>query len=346
MISISKNCFRSPLKLGFIPLCDAAPLLIAEELGIYKKYNLNVELKKQIGWATIQDKLLSGELDTSHAIAPLIFKEPTLHAYPCGELVTAMILSTNGNAITISNSLSKACIQNGISLKEYRDKNLNFRKLVFASVYPSSYHQVLLNKWLTKNNLNPVKDVKFIISPPSLIHDLLAKGSIDGFCVGEPWNSFSSEKRTGQIVETSESLDDGHIEKVLITTEKFAANRPLEHSHLIAALLESCKYCEDKRNNNEIIKILSQSKYLNLPKNIIAKSFKNELRYGKDQTVNHCHHFYSETLNKPTLIKGLHLRDELIGNKIIKKENFSQEIVESLFLESTFIEAENLFLQK
>jgi ABC-type nitrate/sulfonate/bicarbonate transport system substrate-binding protein len=330
-----KKSFINTIKIGYIPLCDAAPIIIADKLGYFSKYNLNVELKRQIGWATIRDRLLNGDLDASHALAPMLFENNDA-THSRGRLITGLILNCNGNAITISKELYKTCLQKNETLKQYKEQTGRKKRLVFATVYPFSYHQILLNKWLYSNGIDPSKDVEIVVIPPALMGSSLASGVIDGFCVGEPWNSASQLDGSGHIVETSESLDDNHPEKVLLTTEQFAVKNSEQHAALIQAIMEACEFCNQSDNRKEIVKILSAEEYLNVSKKALTNSFCNKLKFGDEFQLEELHKFYGNHLNQPTLAKAIKLKEELVNAKLITKDQYSDEELKQIFRTDIF----------
>lgn len=331
--------FIQPITLGYIPLCDAAPIIVAEKLGIYDKFGINVKLRKQLGWATIQNKLFNGELDASHALAPMLFSTNENRNNQYGKLVTALILNNNGNAITLSKQLYKDCKFNQYRLVDYKKQNRKRSKLIFASVYPFSYHQILLNEWLINQGLDLKNDVEIVILPPALMSSSLNSGIIDGFCVGEPWNSVAQIDGVGTIIETSNSLEKSHIEKVLLTSQFFADNRREEHLLLVSSLLEACQFCEDLNNRKEVVKILSRDEYLGLPKKYLQLAFENKLTFKENLTVDEPLQFYGSDLNKPTIEVAKKLREKMISSKLIRKEDSNINDLSTLFLEDIYTEA-------
>src|SRR5215472_14865070 len=154
------------LRVGFVPLCDCAPIIMAKELGLFARYGLNVELSREAGWATIRDKIVFRELDAAHATAPMVFSASLglgAIAVPC---LTGMVLNLHGNAITLSNRLWAAGVRDGATLKAHVKSCRKVAPLVFGVVFRYSSHDFLLRKWLRMNGIDPERDVRVVIVPP------------------------------------------------------------------------------------------------------------------------------------------------------------------------------------
>jgi ABC-type nitrate/sulfonate/bicarbonate transport system substrate-binding protein len=260
---INHNVVRQSLRLGFVPLSDAAPLIMARELGLYKKYGLRVTLHRELGWATIRDKIVYGELEAAHALVAMpIAATLGLGSIRCDSL-TALILNLNGNAITLSEQLWKAGVRNPSALGIHIRQLGGDKRLTFGIVHRFSSHRYLLSKWLLRNGIDPENDVRMVVLPPSQMVANLTSGNLDGFCVGEPWNSVAVTSGQGWCIETSEGIDPEHPEKALMVRTDFAEKCDLEHCSLVAAVLEACIFCDGPENAEQIAQTLSRPEYLN-----------------------------------------------------------------------------------
>ncbi len=297
---------RRPLRLGYVRLADAAPFIIAGELGIFKKYGLDVQLSREVGWATIRDKLVYGELDAAQALGPMPFAVSLgLDSIQC-DCVSGLVLNLNGNAITLSRELNDRGILTPAALSDEIHQSRGSRTYTFGVVYPFSSHQILLSKWLKSGGINPVKDVQIVTLPPPQMARNLAAGTIDGYCSGDPWNSLSVLEGHGVTAELSSTINPGHPEKVLMVRKEFADYQPEVHALLIASLLEACRFCQDKNNQDEIISLLSHKQYLNCSKEAIAASFTGLYKFSSEREE-HCpdfNVFYMKDSNEPTLEKA------------------------------------------
>jgi ABC-type nitrate/sulfonate/bicarbonate transport system substrate-binding protein len=252
---------RPFVRLGFVPLTDCAPLVMAQELGLFRHHGLSVHLSRELGWTTIRDKILFGELDAAHAVAGLPFAATLgLGCAPC-DCVTGLVLNLHGNAITLSNELSRLA-GNGAGLRAFAAEQRGQRTLTFGIVSRYSSHHHLMRQWLAAAGLNPDTDVHLVVVPPPQMAVNLQAGHLDGFCAGEPWNSVAVEQGAGCIAATSAELDPGHPEKVLMVRRDFAEKRGAEHEALIAALIEACEYCADPAHHERVAATLAQRPFV------------------------------------------------------------------------------------
>ncbi len=306
-IAISRgNIEKLNLALGFIPLTDACPLIVAQEKGFFQKYGLEVELKRQVSWSSLAEHLLNNDLDAAMMVAGMPL---ALSAQSGQTIVTAMTLSRNGNAITLSNQLQQPDISPVELLKEHLCKSS--KKPILGMVHPASMQNLLLRKWLLENDIQPDQDVELVvIPPPQMVANLMA-GNIVGFCVGEPWNSRAVLDNVGFMVATDIDLYDGHIEKVLGVRQDWANQYPYTHLALIRALLEACIWCQQGENREELLTILSQPHYLNMSPQYLRPSLCNPLRMSYDSTryLPQFHDFAGK--NEPSITEYEWILDQL-----------------------------------
>jgi ABC-type nitrate/sulfonate/bicarbonate transport system substrate-binding protein len=144
------------------------------------------------------------------------------------------------------------------------------RKLVFGVVYPVSTHHLQLRHWLLEGGIDPENDVRIVVVPPGQMVRNLAAGTIDGCCVGEPWNTLAAQQGVGRVVAWSSVMSPGHIEKVLMVRSDFARSRAHEHERLVAALVEAAAWCDEPANRVALAPMLARPEYLNLPEEAIA----------------------------------------------------------------------------
>jgi ABC-type nitrate/sulfonate/bicarbonate transport system substrate-binding protein len=262
---------RPALRVGFVPLTDCAPLVMAHELGLFQKYNLHVSLERELGWATVRDKIIHGELDAAHALAPMPLAATLgLGSIPC-DCVTALILSLNGNGITVSTKLFNSCFNEGTPFLDEIRRLRRDRIFTFGVVAPFSSHRHLLRKWLKGQGIDPESDVRIVVVPPAQMVSNLKVGNLDGFCVGEPWNTAATAAKVGVCVAASEELDAGHPEKVLLVRREFAEKRAQEHIALVAALVEACEWCAATDNREQLIATLARPEYVGMPSTTLRR---------------------------------------------------------------------------
>lgn len=258
---------RGPnLRVGFVPLLDAAPLIVALEWGLFAAAGLKVELQKQIGWANVRDKLTFGQLDASHALQGMPLTSQLGRDWFIEPLVAAMRLTLGeGAAITLHQELVAEGVNSGADLARFIHRERAHRQLIFGHVFGCSSHHYLLRQWLREAGLDPDHDVKLCIIPPSQIGEHMAKGYLDGFCVGEPWNTLAEQQGYGKIMNWSRELVPGHPDKILAVTGRWAQERSEELEVLIGVLLRASTLCRELGRRQELARLLARKEYLGQP---------------------------------------------------------------------------------
>lgn len=303
-----------PLRVGFLPLTDAAPLVAAHELGIFPRHGLRVELCREVGWATIREKIVYGELDAAHAPAPMLWgTQLGMGCAPC-DVLTALVLNLHGNAITLSRGLRPKDVQDAPSLQAVMRSRSREQRLTFGVVFSFSSHHLLLRDWLLAVGLQPDRDVRTVVVPPAQMFRNLVAGTIDGYCAGEPWNSLAVREGAGWCPAWSAAQAPGHVEKVLMVTARFAQQRAAEHAALVAALAEACAWCDEPQNRERLAEMLAGSSYLNLPARVISPTLLGLFDCGQGRTENipDFHVFHRGDANVPSAAKAAALQHDLV----------------------------------
>ncbi len=247
---MSATLEKPRLRLGYIALTDSAPLLVAADLGFFAREGLEVTLSQEPSWANIRDKVCYGDLDGAHMLAamPLAL---TLGLGPLRQaMVTALCLNLNGNAITLSRSLLdgvNALDPHAAAARPFPAAALRplivqrartgAAPVTLAHVYEFSNHNYQLRDWLAAGGIDPERDVRLLVIPPAQMVSSLAEGSIDGFCVGEPWNSLAARAGYGEIAITGYQIWNNAPEKVFGVTRAWAETYPQTHLAVLRALL-------------------------------------------------------------------------------------------------------------
>ena len=272
------------LNIGFIPLTDCAPLVVAQEKGFFKKHGLEqVNLVRELNWKSVMEGVVSDRLDAAQMVAgmPLAL---TLGAgnKPSVPTITAMVMSRNGNAITLSKHLYNQGVRSLADLKTVLDQTHD-KNHVLGMVHPTSMHNLLLRHWLASGGIDPDRDVSLKMIPPPQMAANLKAGNIDGYCSGEPWNSYSVHEGTGFVIKTDMDLWAGHPEKVLGIREDWSEKYPQTHIALVKALIEACEYCDDRRNREEVLELLCRPEYLGTDPVFTRPGFIDPYQFGTDQ---------------------------------------------------------------
>jgi len=266
------------IRIGFVPLADAAPVIMAKEKGIFEKHGLNVTLVRVSSWARMRDLLAVGDLQAAHMLAPMVIASVMGLEPGTPPFTTAMALNMNGNAITVSNALYAAMYQadanamkerpiKGSALKSVAAARLTSgqKPLTFAMVYPFSSHNYQLRYWLAAAGLHPDRDVAIVVVPPTKVMDYMKSGIIDGYCVGEPWNSEAIVQGAGTTLVTSHELMGLAPEKVLGVCQSWAGDNPNTYRAMLSAILETSQRLNAHEALAETASIMSVSAYIGLP---------------------------------------------------------------------------------
>jgi len=235
---------------------DAAPLLVAHERGFFAEQGLSVELQRQPSWAAVRDKVSVGALDGAQMPAPMILASNLGLGGLAEPLVTGIALNLGGNAITLSNRLAEA-------------EPASWGKPTFAIVHAFSAHHYELRIWLTGLGLDPDRDVRLVIVPPAQMLSNLSAGVIDGYCVGEPWNSLAATAGLGKVAVTSREILAGRMEKVFGVRRFWADRYPETHQALLRALLLAGEWCDEEDNRGELAELLARPGHVNAPAGLL-----------------------------------------------------------------------------
>ncbi|MFO7593453.1 MAG: CmpA/NrtA family ABC transporter substrate-binding protein [Pseudomonadota bacterium] len=284
---------KTDLNLGFIPLTDCAPLVVAKEYGYFEQYGLNVQLSKETSWANIRDKVALGILDGAQMLAgmPLAM---SLGIGPMAKpMVTAFSMDLNGNAITVSNALfarmqelaPEAMKQRPLSARALkavidRNKKAGGEPLTFAMVFPYSTHNYELRYWMAAAGIDPDRDVQLVVVPPPQMVGQLKKGTIDGYCVGEPWNARAVQAGLGHTLITKYEIWNNSPEKVLGVTREWAEQYPNTHRALLMALIEASRRLDEPRNRTEAASLIARPIYVNAPEHVVRMSMTGTFQYA------------------------------------------------------------------
>ncbi len=287
---------KTKLTLGFIPLTDCAPLVVAKERGFFDKVGLNVELSKETSWANVRDKVSIGILDGAHMLAPM----PLAASLGIGPnekpTVTALSLDLNGNAITVSQPLYERMRELDAGALTHRPfsaqalarviaerKHKGGKPLTLAVVYPLSTHAYELRYWLGAAGIDPDQDLNLVVVPPPQMVTQLRAGNIDGFCVGEPWNSVAVAEGLGRVLITNYELWNNNPEKVFGVNLEWAEQYPNTHRALLMALLEAARWSDAHENRPAVAELIAQARYVNAPVEIVRQSMTGTFRYALDE---------------------------------------------------------------
>lgn len=256
---------QTDLKIGFMPLCDSAPLVVAKERGFFAEQGLSVELSREPSWSNIRDKLAFGFLDAAQMLATMPLSCTLGLGNVKAALVTPLGLSCGGNAITLGDELLSA-MGGETSAQALAAALPNLpQPPALAIPYPFSTHQYELRHWLAEAGIDPDRQVRLVVVPPPQMVARLSAGNIAGFCVGEPWNSLAAQLELGRVVTAVPDFLPQRIEKVLALRQDWAEANHQTVQALTKALLAACRWADAPENREELVDILSLPTYLNAP---------------------------------------------------------------------------------
>jgi nitrate/nitrite transport system substrate-binding protein len=250
---------KTDLKVGFIPITCATPLIMADPLGFYRRQGLNVSLQKTAGWALVRDRMINKEYDASHFLSPM----PVAISMGLGSVAAPMRVATiqniNGQAITLSTKH-----------KDRRDPK-QWKGFRFAIPFEYSIHNFLLRYYLAENGLDPDKDVQLRVTPPAEMVANLRAGNIDGFLGPDPFNQRAVFDEVGFIHLLSKEIWDGHPCCAFGTSDAFIRENPNTFAALFRAVLESAAMAREAKNRPLIAKVIAPAAYLNQPETIVEQ---------------------------------------------------------------------------
>ncbi|GAB4359388.1 MAG: CmpA/NrtA family ABC transporter substrate-binding protein [Methylohalobius crimeensis] len=273
-----ENLEKRRLHLGFIPLTDCAPLVIAHEKGYFRKYGLEVALSRESSWANIRDKVAAGVFDGAHMLAPLAIATTLGLEGIKKATIAPLALDLNGNAVTLATELYPPPLRaTGTSMSATGLRHLIGRGKRrglprFASVYPCSSHTYLLRYWFAAAGIDPGSDLDLSVIPPPQMPACLESGEVAGYCVGEPWNECAVARGIGHAWTTSYEIWNNHPEKVLGVNQDWAEAHPNTLQALLMALLEAACWIDRPENRIEVATILSAPPYVDAPVDVVKMS--------------------------------------------------------------------------
>jgi nitrate/nitrite transport system substrate-binding protein len=274
------------IKLGFIPLTDCAPLIVAKEMGFFAKYGVDVQLSKEASWAVVRDKILNGELDGAHCLFSMPFSVYTGIGGKAGsEMKIAMILNDNGQAITLSKDFCGIVGYKDIKKVSPAIKQVKAKKEVtFAMTFPGGTHDIWLRNWLAACGVN-AKSVGIITIPPPQMVANMKVDNMEGFCVGEPWNGVAASQGIGFTHIASQDIWKNHPEKALVVNKAFSETGKEDLKNVMKAIIEACKWLDVMSNRKKAALFLSKPNYVNAPVQVIEARLMGSTEIGCDLGV-------------------------------------------------------------
>lgn len=279
---------------GFLPLLDSLLLVIAREKGLAAAQGIDLALVRETSWANIRDRVSVGHFDVAHMLGPMPIAANLGLSPIAVPIVAPMTLGLGGNAITVSTGLWRRMLAAGVPASiEPGPAGAALREVIsaggarlrFAVTHPHSGHNYELRYWLAAAGIAPDRDVDIAILPPPLMADALAAGTIDGYCVGEPWNSAGVASGAGRIATVKSRIWALSPDKVLGASERWAEQNPEALAALLRALYAASVWCGDAANHAEAAAILGGPSYLNMSSDLILRGLSGRLDLARGEGI-------------------------------------------------------------
>jgi NitT/TauT family transport system ATP-binding protein len=287
-----------PLRIGFIPLVDAAALIVAVDKGFAAAEGLDVTLVREVSWSNVRDKLNLGLFDAAHLLAPVAIASSLGLGHVRVPITAAFNLGLNGNAITVSPTLHAAIMAEldgdrfdpmatalALSRVVAARRNNGAEPLTFGMTFPFSTHNYQLRFWMAAGGVDPDEDVRLVVLPPPYMVDSLANGHVDAFCVGAPWNSVAVDLGIGHILHFVSDILVSAVEKVLAVRQDWSEKNPDTVAALVRAASRAAEFIEEPKNRAEAAHILGAPERIGVDAEVIRRTLDGRLKISPDGTM-------------------------------------------------------------
>ena len=277
------------LTAGFLPLLDSVLLVLAQEKGFAAAEGLDLHLVRETSWANIRDRAAIGHFDIAQMLAPMPLAASLGLTPIATPMIAPVVLGLGNNAITVSADLWKAMADQGApgdlaagpaGAALAKVVAASPRKLRFGVVHQTSSHNYELRYWLAASGIRPDRDIEIVVLPPPLLPDALGTGGIDGYCVGEPWNSIGVATRGAHIATVKASIWQSSPDKVIGMRAAWADEHPDQGSAVIRAIYQAGVWCGDPANHAEAARIMAAPAYLDASSEIVGRALTGLLDIG------------------------------------------------------------------
>jgi ABC-type nitrate/sulfonate/bicarbonate transport system substrate-binding protein len=286
------------LRIGFIPLCDAAALIVAVDRGFTAAEGLDVELVREVSWSNVRDKLNIGIFDAAHLLAPVAIASSLGLGHVKVPIIAPFALGVNGNAITVSPGLQAALAAaadgdmvdplasaNALARVVAQRKARGEEPLTFGMTFPFSSHNYGLRFWMAAGGVDPDEDVRLVVLPPPYMVESLVNKQVDGFCVGAPWNSVAVDLGVGFILHFVSDILGRATEKLLAVRTRWAQNHADALSGLVRAHRRAAAFVEDTANRDEVTALLAAPNRIDVAGEVIRRTLDGRLKVAPDGAV-------------------------------------------------------------
>jgi ABC-type nitrate/sulfonate/bicarbonate transport system substrate-binding protein len=286
------------LRIGFIPLVDAAALIVAVDKGFAAAEGLDVTLVREVSWSNVRDKLNLGLFDAAHLLAPVAIASSLGLGHVKVPITAPFNLGLNGNAITVSPTLHAAIMAEldgdrsdpmvtalALSRVVAARRKSGAEPLTFGMTFPFSTHNYQLRFWMAAGGVDPDEDVRLVVLPPPYMVDSLANGHVDAFCVGAPWNSVAVDLGDGHILHFVSDILVSAVEKVLAVRQDWSEKNPDTVAALVRAASRAAEFIEEPKNRAEAARILGAPERIGVDAEVIQRTLDGRLKISPDGTM-------------------------------------------------------------
>ena len=333
-------------KLGFIALTDSAPLIIAKEKGFFTKYGMtDVEISKQKSWPVTRDNLKIGSsgggIDGAHILTPMPYLLTINDKVPMYLLAR---LNINGQAISVAEKFKdlKVGLQSKLLKEPVNKAKADKKSLKVAMTFPGGTHDLWMRYWLAAGGINPDQDVILQAVPPPQMVANMKVGTVDAFCVGEPWNAQLVSQKLGYTALSTGELWNDHPEKAFAMRQDWVDKNPNATQALLMAIMEAQQWCDQAENKEEMCKICADRKYFNVAVADILERAKGNIDYGdgrKEQNFAYRMKYWEDNASYPYKSHDTWFLTEEIRWGYLPKDTKVKEIVDQVNREDLWKQA-------
>ncbi|MES0810567.1 CmpA/NrtA family ABC transporter substrate-binding protein [Roseibium sp. SCPC15] len=342
---------------GFIPLLDCAVLAVACEKGFAEQEGVALKLVRETSWANIRDRIAVGHFDVAHMLAPMPIAASLNLTSLAVPMLAPMLLGLGGNAITVARSLWMEMKTEGagiggdpVSTGKALASVISARRvsgkppLHFGVVHPFSGHAYELRYWLAAAGIDPDRDVEITVLAPRLMADALAAEQLDGYCVGEPWNTAAVLAGTGRIVTYKQAIWPDSPEKVLGVSKAWANENPELLSSLLRALSAAADWCALPDNSIELAELLSKREYLDVPAQSCLPALTGRMKFGREaeNLVPDFLSFAGRVKAMPSVAHGKWFYDQMVRWGQVDPSDEALMLAQEIFSPDIYSDALNL----
>jgi len=331
------------ISAAFLPLTDSAVLVAAREKGFAAEQGIELDLVRSESWATLRDRLVYGQVQAAHMLAPLAIAVTLGLSQHPASLSAPFKLSVNGNLLVMGTEFAAALepdigrrIEDPVATAHDFAAAIGLyrRKPVIGIVHRFSCHALLLRYWLGYAGVDPDRDLVLRVLPPSLMGAALKAGEIDGFIAGEPWNTVSVQDGTAQIVMAGARVWQRGVEKVLALRTGWMEENGDTVDRLLVALDRAAAWCDEPAHHGELAELLSRSDYVGQPSESILPTLTGKLVAGLDEAsvdVPATILFHREAVGFPWRSHGLWIYSQLVRWGMAERSPEAERLAANVF---------------